>query len=32
MLVQPSVAHEISHLDKTMTAFTKVGKELGVLK
>jgi len=29
--VQLSAAHEIEHLDKAITAFTKVGKELGVL-
>ena len=30
--VQLSAAHEQHHLDKAITAFTKVGKELGVLK
>jgi glycine C-acetyltransferase len=30
--VQVSAAHERHHLDKAVTAFTKVGKELGVLK
>jgi glycine C-acetyltransferase len=30
--VQISAAHEIHHLDKAITAFNKVGKELGVLK
>ena len=30
--VQLSAAHEQSHLDKAIAAFTKVGKELGVLK
>lgn len=30
--VQISAAHEIHHLDKAIAAFTKVGKELGVLK
>lgn len=30
--VQLSAAHEREHLDKAITAFTKVGKELGVLK
>lgn len=30
--VQVSAAHEIHHLDKSITAFTKIGKELGVLK
>ena len=30
--VQLSAAHEPHHLDKAITAFTKVGKELGVLK
>jgi glycine C-acetyltransferase len=29
--VQLSAAHEQSHLDKAITAFTKIGKELGVL-
>jgi glycine C-acetyltransferase len=29
--VQLSAAHEQQHLDKAITAFTKVGKELGVL-
>ncbi|NOQ27037.1 MAG: glycine C-acetyltransferase [Bacteroidales bacterium] len=30
--VQISAGHEIEHLDKAVKAFTKVGKELGVLK
>ena len=30
--VQLSAAHEDYHLDKAIAAFTKVGKELGVLK
>jgi glycine C-acetyltransferase len=30
--VQLSAAHEITHLDKAVAAFTKVGKELGVIK
>ena len=30
--VQLSAAHEQAHLDKAIAAFTKVGKELGVLK
>lgn len=30
--VQLSAGHEIEHLDKCVAAFTKVGKELGVLK
>ncbi len=30
--VQLSAAHEQEHLDKAITAFVKVGKELGVLK
>lgn len=30
--VQLSAGHEIEHLDKAITAFTKVGKELGVIK
>lgn len=30
--VQVSAAHEKEHLDKCIAAFTKVGKELGVLK
>jgi glycine cleavage system protein P-like pyridoxal-binding family len=30
--VQISAAHEREHLDKCVAAFTKVGKELGVLK
>ncbi|MFN8297760.1 MAG: glycine C-acetyltransferase [Chitinophagales bacterium] len=30
--VQVSAGHEIHHLDKAVEAFTKVGKELGVLK
>jgi len=30
--VQISAAHEMEHLDKAIAAFSKVGKELGVLK
>ncbi len=30
--VQLSAGHEQEHLDKCIAAFTKVGKELGVLK
>ena len=30
--VQVSAGHEIEHLDKCVAAFTKIGKELGVLK
>lgn len=30
--VQISAAHEKEHLDKCVTAFTKIGKELGVIK
>ncbi|MBO4614595.1 MAG: glycine C-acetyltransferase [Bacteroidales bacterium] len=30
--VQISAAHEVAHLDKCIAAFTKVGKELGVIK
>jgi glycine C-acetyltransferase len=30
--VQISAAHEMHHLDKAISAFTKVGKELGVIK
>ena len=30
--VQISAAHETEHLDKAIAAFTKIGKELGVLK
>jgi glycine C-acetyltransferase len=30
--VQLSAAHEVYHLDKAIAAFTKIGKELGVLK
>lgn len=30
--VQLSAAHETHHLDRAITAFTKIGKELGVLK
>lgn len=30
--VQISASHEIHHLDKAVEAFTKVGKELGVIK
>ncbi len=29
--VQLSAAHEVEHLDKTIAAFTEVGKELGVI-
>ena len=29
--VQVSAAHEVEHLDKCIAAFTKVGKELGVI-
>ena len=29
--VQLSAAHELEHIDKAVTAFTKVGKELGVI-
>jgi glycine C-acetyltransferase len=29
--VQLSAAHEVQHLDKAIAAFTKIGKELGVL-
>ncbi len=29
--VQVSAGHEVEHLDKAVTAFTKVGKELGVI-
>jgi glycine C-acetyltransferase len=29
--VQLSAAHETSHIDKAIAAFTKVGKELGVI-
>lgn len=29
--VQISAAHETEHLDKAITAFTKIGKELGIL-
>jgi glycine C-acetyltransferase len=29
--VQLSAAHEKQHLDKAIAAFTKIGKELGVL-
>lgn len=29
---QMSAAHEIAHLDKALTAFAKVGRELGVIK
>ena len=29
--VQLSAAHEVEHLDKAIEAFTKVGKELGVI-
>ncbi|MDF2516782.1 MAG: glycine C-acetyltransferase [Sphingobacterium sp.] len=30
--VQISAGHELAHLDKAIAAFTKVGKELGVIK
>lgn len=30
--VQLSAAHKKAHLDKAIEAFTKIGKELGVLK
>ena len=30
--VQLSAAHNVAHLDKAIAAFTKVGKELGVIK
>ena len=30
--VQLSAAHEMEHLDKAISSFTKIGKELGVLK
>ena len=30
--VQISAAHERHHLDKAIEAFTKVGRELGVIK
>ena len=30
--VQISAAHDKHHLDKAIAAFTKVGKQLGVLK
>jgi glycine C-acetyltransferase len=30
--VQLSAAHEKEHLDKAIAAFTKVGKEMGVIK
>ncbi|HRW62890.1 MAG TPA: aminotransferase class I/II-fold pyridoxal phosphate-dependent enzyme, partial [Bacteroidales bacterium] len=30
--VQVSAAHEKHHLDKAVTAFIKVGKEMGVIK
>ena len=30
--VQLSAAHDKEHLDKAVAAFTKVGKELGVIK
>ncbi len=30
--VQLSAAHETEHLDKAISAFTKIGKELGVIK
>ena len=29
--IQLSAAHEQTHLDKAVTAFTKIGKELGVI-
>ncbi len=28
---QMSAAHELEHLDKALTAFAKVGKELGII-
>jgi glycine C-acetyltransferase len=30
--VQLSAAHEMDHLNKAIEAFTKIGKELGVIK
>jgi glycine C-acetyltransferase len=30
--VQISAGHDKSHLDKAIAAFTKIGKELGVIK
>jgi glycine C-acetyltransferase len=30
--VQLSAAHELEHIDKAVAAFTKVGKELGVIR
>ena len=30
--VQLSAAHDKSHLDKAITAFVKVGNELGIIK
>jgi glycine C-acetyltransferase len=30
--VQLSAAHEPEHIDKAIAAFTKVGRELGVVK
>jgi glycine C-acetyltransferase len=30
--VQISAGHEMEHIDKAITAFTKVGKELGMIK
>jgi glycine C-acetyltransferase len=30
--VQISAGHETEHLDKAIAAFTKIGKELGVIK
>jgi glycine C-acetyltransferase len=30
--VQVSAAHEKEHLDRCIAAFTKIGKELGVIK
>jgi len=30
--VQLSAAHETHHLDKAIAAFTRIGKELGVIK
>ena len=30
--VQISAAHEQHHLDKAIAAFSKIGKELGVIK
>lgn len=30
--VQLSAAHEVEHLDKAISAFSKIGKDLGVIK